>query len=236
MESQKIKEERRKKFLEKMEQRNKANKKESKKNESKQQKKTNIESFNNNTNNQIPPSDVKAKTGLNSVNSNNNLLNKKPLENLLNSFINNKSDNPDKKEIDFKNIIEQTEKYDYMINFQKIFRKILIIILSLIHCLNYPPLDNKFVFKYTFILLELSSVFFNRYYYSKKADLRKKMTNSKPDINNQNQIEKIVQLLLDNFGFLSYIFVYFKAIKDIFSDIALIFIIHIIYFIFKDNY
>ena len=235
MENQKIKEDRRRKFLEKMESRNKANKGNKK------------QSNNNNTNNfstSIPQNKIDNqqpnKNNINNINNqspffsmasnpNINNINQNQAKDLLNNIFNNQN----KKEIDFKNIIEQTDKYDYMINFQNILKKIFIIILSIIHCLNYPPLNNIFVFKYTFVILELSSVFFNKYYYSKKADLRKMIINPNKDNEYQNQVTKIIQSILNNFGFVSQIFVYFKAIKDVFSDICILVIINSIYFIIK---
>ena len=235
MENQKIKEDRRRKFLEKMESRNKANKvnkKQSNNNntnnfstsipqnkiDNQQPNKNNI----NNINNQSPFFNIASNPNINNINQN-------QAKDLLNNIFNNQN----KKEIDFKNIIEQTDKYDYMINFQNILKKIFIIILSIIHCLNYPPLNNIFVFKYTFVILELSSVFFNKYYYSKKADLRKMIVDPNKDNEYQNQVTKIIQSILNNFGFVSQIFIYFKAIKDVFSDICILVIINSIYFIIK---
>ena len=233
MENQKIKEDRRRKFLEKMESRNKANKgnkKQSNNNNNTnnfstsipQNKIDNQQPNQNNINNQSPFFNIASNPNINNINQN-------QAKDLLNNIFNNQN----KKEIDFKNIIEQTDKYDYMINFQNILKKIFIIILSIIHCLNYPPLNNIFVFKYTFVILELSSVFFNKYYYSKKADLRKMIVDPNKDNEYQNQVTKIIQSILNNFGFVSQIFVYFKAIKDVFSDICILVIINSIYFIIK---
>jgi len=233
MENQKIKEDRRRKFLEKMESRNKANKgnkKQSNNNNNTnnfstsipQNKIDNQQQNKNNINNQSPFFNIVSNPNINNINQN-------QAKDLLNNIFNNQN----KKEIDFKNIIEQTDKYDYMINFQNILKKIFIIILSIIHCLNYPPLNNIFVFKYTFVILELSSVFFNKYYYSKKADLRKMIVDPNKDNEYQNQVTKIIQSILNNFGFVSQIFVYFKAIKDVFSDICILVIINSIYFIIK---
>ena len=233
MENQKIKEDRRRKFLEKMESRNKANKgnkKQSNNNNNTnnfstsipQNKIDNQQPNKNNINNQCPFFNMASNPNINNINQN-------QAKDLLNNIFNNQN----KKEIDFKNIIEQTDKYDYMINFQNILKKIFIIILSIIHCLNYPPLNNIFVFKYTFVILELSSVFFNKYYYSKKADLRKMIVDPNKDNEYQNQVTKIIQSILNNFGFVSQIFVYFKAIKDVFSDICILVIINSIYFIIK---
>ena len=226
MESQKIKEDRRKKFLEKM---NKLNKKEK-----------NINKLSN-QNNQINP---QAKTEnltnkptffSNTINTSIENYRNINLDNNINNILNNnnqiKRKNEENVGIDFNNIIEQTNKYDYMINFQNIIKRILMIILSIIHCFNYPPLDNAFVFKYTFIILELSSFFFNKYYYSKKVDLRKKLNKSNNNIQQQNQMEKMIENLLNNFGFFNQIFVLYKAIKDFFTDISILFIINIIYLI-----
>ena len=217
MESQKIKEDRRRKFLNKMENKNKKNK----------------EKENNNNNDTTPEpqneSDISP-----SVNNDltKNLLNQIENQNLFNNIINNQNS----KGIDFKNIIEETDKYDYMINFQNIIKRILIIILSIIHCINNSPLNNTFVFKWTFVVLELSSVFFNKYYYSKKVELRKKMmNNTNKNEGKQNNIEIIIQALLNNFGFFSHFFVFFKAIKDLFYDISILIIINIIYLIFKSR-
>ena len=234
MESQKIKEERRKKFLEKMENKRKGNKKDlNNNNVIKQQNQVNNESENKSINAQ-PLFFNLSQNQNNNLNQIKNLLNQTKQNDLFNNII-NKQSSPD---IDFKNIIEQTNGYDYIINFQKIIKKILIIILSIIHCFAYSPLDNIFVFKYTFIILELSSFFFNKYYYSKKAELRKKIMNSgNNNVNTKiNQVEQIIQFLLNNFGFLNQLFVFFKAIKDTFLDISILFIINVIFLLFKEKY
>ena len=217
MESQKIKEDRRRKFLNKMENKNKKNKEKE-----------------NNNNNDTTPKPQNESNISPSINNDltKNLLNQIKNQNLFNNIINNQNS----KGIDFKNIIEETDKYDYMINFQNIIKRILIIILSIIHCINNSPLNNTFVFKCTFIVLELSSVFFNKYYYSKKVELRKKMmNNANQNEGKQNNIEIIIQALLNNFGFFSHFFVFFKAIKDLFYDISILIIINIIYLIFKSR-
>ena len=210
MESQKIKEDRRRKFLNKME--NKKNKEKEKKNiEDNKPNQQNQNSTTPSTNNNIQ----------------NNIINQIKNKNLINNIINNQN----LKEIDFKKIIEESDKYDYMINFQNIIKRILIIILSIIHCINNSPLNNIFVFKCTFIVLELSSVFFNKYYYSKKVELRKKLMYSNHNEGQKNHLEIIIQTLLNHFGNFSLFFVFFKAMKDFFYDICILVNINIIYFI-----
>ena len=223
MENQKIKEERRRKFLEKMEKNKKNNNDDKISNQQTQNNTTpqNQAQSQNIMNNLFP--------GINNDLSN-NFMNQIKNENFFNNSINN---NQGQKQINFKNIMEETDKYDYMINFQNVAKRILIIILSIIHCLNYSPLNDIFVFKCTFIVLELSSVFFNKYYYTKKAELRQKMINTNQNEGQKNQIEIVIQSLLNNFGFFSHFFVIIKAIKDIFNDISILLFVNIIYFIIK---
>ena len=226
MENQKIKEDRRRKFLEKME-KNKKNKK-----NNNDDKISNQQTQNNTT----PQNQAQSQNIMNNLfpginhDLSNNFMNQIKNENFFNNSINN---NQGQKQINFKNIMEETDKYDYMINFQNVIKRILIIILAIIHCLDYTPLNDIFVFKCTFIVLELSSVFFNKYYYTKKAELRQKMTNTNQNEGQKNQIEIVIQSLLNNFGFFSHFFVIIKAIKDIFNDIFILLFVNIIYFIIK---
>ena len=232
MENQKIKEDRRRKFLEKME-KNKKNKKNNNDDKTSIQQTQNNVMSQNQTQNQTQSQNI-----MNNIfpvinnNLSNNFMNQINNENFFNNIINN-NNNQGQKQINFKNIMEETDKYDYMINFQNVAKRILIIILSIIHCLDYSPLNDIFVFKCTFIVLELSSVFFNKYYYTKKAELRQKMTNTNQNEGQKNQIEIVIQSLLNNFGFFSHFFVIIKAIKDIFNDISILLFVNIIYFIIK---
>ena len=232
MENQKIKEDRRRKFLEKME-KNKKNKKNNNDDKTSIQQTQNYVMSQNQTQNQTQSQNIMNNIfpGINN-NLSNNFMNQINNENFFNNIINN-NNNQGQKQINFKNIMEETDKYDYMINFQNVAKRILIIILSIIHCLDYSPLNDIFVFKCTFIVLELSSVFFNKYYYTKKAELRQKMINTNQNEGQKNQIEIVIQSLLNNFGFFSHFFVIIKAIKDIFNDISILLFVNIIYFIIK---
>ena len=232
MENQKIKEDRRRKFLEKME-KNKKNKKNNNDDKTSIQQTQNNVMSQNQTQNQTQSQNIMNNIfpGINN-NLSNNFMNQINNENFFNNIINN-NNNQGQKQINFKNIMEETDKYDYMINFQNVAKRILIIILSIIHCLDYSPLNDIFVFKCTFIVLELSSVFFNTYFYTKKAELRQKMINTNQNEGQKNQIEIVIQSLLNNFGFFSHFFVIIKAIKDIFNDISILLFVNIIYFIIK---
>jgi hypothetical protein len=232
MESQKTKEDRRRKFLSKMGEKNKKKEKELNKIKESfnQLVGSNMNSLSNN-NNKNPAIIRELNPIRNNINSDTNKLKEFPDNNYLNNNINNQTKN----DFNFIDIIEKTNTYDYMMNFQNIAKRILIIILSILHTINFPFLNNTFVFKYTFIVLELSSFYFNRYYYSQKASLRQKMMNPNGNNGQQNQFEKVAQILLDYFGFFSFFFVVFKVIKDIILDISILLIINVIYFIIMNK-
>ena len=169
-------------------------------------------------------------------NINNNEFNKnnKDIINNIKNDINKET--PKDQKINYSEIMEKVKQFDSMINFQSIIKKILIIILSIIHCLNYFPLDNNIV-KYTLIIIEISSLFFNKYY----NDQKKKLTNININPKNQNNInvkhpdksEKISQLLITNFEIFNQLFFIFNVIKDIISDISILFFINITFLIIK---
>ena len=290
MESQKIKENRRAKFLAKMENKNKANKKEENKKQKLVPKDKPINENNpilqsNTIQSNKPENSLEQKnqsstnnlTGklqsnksensslsdnkLNNANENNNNLNMNQfienlssISNLINQSINknkvndllknnnlsndknkNIKDNQQNKDfskINFNEVLEKSNQFDYMISFQSFLKKLLIIILVVIHCLNYPPLDNFNILKYTLIVLEISSLFFNKYY----NDQKKQLTKNSFSPNNENgqspnQVDKISQFLMTNFNVINSIFVIVNIIKDIMADIAILFIINILFFL-----
>jgi hypothetical protein len=270
MESQKIKDNRRAKFLAKLESQNKANKKEKPKkaptagisqpNSQINLPQTNIQpnpstnipstqtipNVNNNIN------DFNINNMMNSLGSLNNILSQNVMNNqqknvfnnnnIVNNNLNNngnnnndfKPNNQGGKKFNYNEIIEKLNQIDYMINFQSVLKKILLIILSIIHCLQYQPLDNGFVLKYTLIVLEISSLLFNKYYNDQKKNLSNNYNNNTfgqpPD-----QIEKIAQFIKDNFGIFNQAFFIIIIIKDIFVDIAIMFIINVLFFLMNSN-
>ena len=296
MESQKVKENRRAKFLAKMENKNKANKEEKKKQKldlktksineknvnNQAQQPSNIQSNKsdnstieqkkqnptNNINDNIQANksenssytqkeknkinnpgeninNLNLNKFINSFNSINNLINQNLNNNNVNNSLknndinNNKNTTPstqkqnnDIGKINFNEILEKSQQYDYMISYQSFLKKILIIILAIIHCLSYRPLDDNNTLKYTLIVLELSSLFFNKYYNDQKKQLTKNnlyennMNNQSPD-----KIDKLSQLIMKNFAIFNHIFVIVKFIKDIIADISILFIINIIFFL-----
>ncbi len=279
MESQKIKDNRRAKFLAKLESQNKANKRDKPKKVSSTPSTNNSQptSSQNNfmpqqSNIQSNPStnfsptqtnqsinnnlnDFNINNMMNNISSLNNLLNPNMMMNKMmnnnqqkNLFNNNNtntntnngnnefiSNNKSEQKFNYNEILGQLNQFDYMINFQSIIKKILIIILSIIHCLKYPPLDNSFVLKYTLIVLEISSLLFNKYYNDQKKNLTKKYSNNNMTGQPPDQIEKISRFLMNNFGMFNQVFFIVNVIKDIFADIAIIVIINVSFFLLNSS-
>jgi hypothetical protein len=263
MEDKKIKENRRAKFLAKMGNKNKP-KKDIKEPNIAPPSKTEINSQPQpispaNPNSQQPNTQTTKLPSLNSIMNNSNNSNPD-----LNKFINNlnsfskminttlKSNNQDNSfgnnnnnqsqstyqnspKINYNEVLEKMSQFDYMINFQSILKKILIIILTILHCLNYQPLNNSFIFKYTFIVLEMSSLLFNKYYNDQKKSLtmgtqNNNMTGQPPD-----QMENISQFIKNNFDIFNYVFFIFNLIRDIIADISIIIIINIVFFLINNE-
>ena len=135
--------------------------------------------------------------------------------------------------INFNELLEKISQFDYMINFQSILKKILLIILTIMHYLNYSPLENSFIFKYTLVVLEMSSLLFNKYY----NDQKKIITDIAFNRNNNTvpqqtgQFQKIFQIVENNFKYFGHFFMILKFIKDLIIDLCIVFLINIILFL-----
>ena len=287
MESQKIKENRRAKFLAKMEKNKASSKKETTK---KTKTKEDLKQISSNDNTLInPPKNIQTSQPdisntnkdnniaaninnnidlnaiMHNINSINNLLNQSIKkennekivseniieDNTINKTNNDKNSNninndldktkiPKESKIDYTEVIQNIEKYDNMISFQNYIKKILILILTLVHCFNFPPLDNHKSVEYTLIILEISSILFNIYCNDKKKNLTSKNNIYQANLNQNNindrqpnKIEKISEFLINNFGFFNQLFFIVNTIKDIMNDIGIVFFINIIIFLIR---
>ena len=241
MESQKIKENRRAKFLAKMENKNKT-KKEKKETPSEpssqpvpqpnpifQPKLPNLNEIINNTNTNT--NNPNLNTFINNLNSVSKMINSTLKSNTNDNIPNN--DNQPK--INYNEVLEKMNQFDYMINFQSILKKILIIILTILHCLNYQPLNNSFIFKYTFIVLEMSSLLFNKFYNDQKKSLTRGVQNNNMAGQPPDQMEKLSQFIKNNFDIFNYVFFIFNLIRDIIADISIIIIINIVFFLINND-
>ena len=285
MESQKVRDNRKAKFLAKMESKKNANKKEVNKNikpkeNSKQTSEINPNFQLNNMKTTQPSNNSfeqqNSNPFKNNINSNNNktdlntiniIKNLSSINNVLEQSINkgnpniipkqkeekfqeneNKDDKnnqelKEQKKINFNEVITKMSQIDYMINFQCILKKIIIIILSIVHCFNFSPLDNISTLKYTIIIIEISSIFFNKYYNEKKKNLTNNNLGPqlykipKNDIDNKkisnNKIQKISIFLSNNFAIFNQFLFVINIIRDIFSDISILLLINIAFFIIR---
>jgi hypothetical protein len=260
MEAQKIKDNRRAKFLAKMENKNKPKKEKKEPNiaSPSETEKTQPQPISPaNPNSQQPNTQTDKLPSLNSImnNSNNSNPDLNKFINNLNSFSkminttlkNNNQDNSfgnnnqsqstnqNSPKINYNEVLEKMNQFDYMINFQSILKKILIIILTILHCLNYQPLNNSFIFKYTFIVLEMSSLLFNKYYNDQKKSLTRGTQNNNMAGQPPDQIENISQFIKNNFDIFNYVFFVFNLIRDIIADISIIIIINIVFFLINNE-
>jgi len=243
MESQKIKENRRAKFLAKMENKNKT-KKEKKETPSEpssqpipqpnpisQPKLPNLNEIINNTNTNTNTNNPNLNTFINNLNSVSKMIN----STLKSNTNDNTPNNDNQPKINYNEVLEKMNQFDYMINFQSILKKILIIILTILHCLNYQPLNNSFIFKYTFIVLEMSSLLFNKYYNDQKKSLTRGVQNNNMAGQPPDQMEKLSQFIKNNFDIFNYVFFIFNLIRDIIADISIIIIINIVFFLINND-
>ena len=243
MESQKIKENRRAKFLAKMENKNKT-KKEKKETPSEpssqpipqpnpisQPKLPNLNEIINNNNTNTNTNNPNLNTFITNLNSVSKMIN----STLKSNTNDNTPNNDNQPKINYNEVLEKMNQFDYMINFQSILKKILIIILTILHCLNYQPLNNSFIFKYTFIVLEMSSLLFNKYYNDQKKSLTRGVQNNNMAGQPPDQMEKLSQFIKNNFDIFNYVFFIFNLIRDIIADISIIIIINIVFFLINND-
>ena len=239
MESNEIKENRRAKFLSKMNFINNFNQNNYNPNTNNNliyhpQNIPGIQSINNFYNNHYqyhnPGNNINNNSGYHNFNSFNTYQQNNALNNSPNNYQFKYNNNENK--INFTILLDKMNQFDYMINFQIILKKIFIIILTILHCLDYPPLNNSFIFKYTLIVLEMSSLLFNKYYNEQKKNL-----NKKNNINEEasGQIEIIVEFLKSQFTIFNQFFCVIKFIIDMIIDFSILFIINVLFFIISNE-
>ena len=244
MESNEIKENRRAKFLSKMNFINNFNQNNYNPNTNNnliyhQQNIPGIQSINNFYNNQYqyhnPGNNINNNSGYHNFNSFNTYQQNNVLNNSPNNYQFKYNNNENK--INFTILLDKMNQFDYMINFQIILKKIFIIILTILHCLDYPPLNNSFIFKYTLIVLEMSSLLFNKYYNEQKKNLTK--NNLKQNNNNMfeqpSELIEVITIIFKNLRYFNQFFYIFKFIVDIIIDFSILFIINVLFFIINNE-
>lgn len=165
----------------------------------------------------------------NNINKDNNINPNDIFKNLL------KNNAPEKK-IDLNIMIEKVNQVNYIINILYIVKKILVIILSLMHCLKFSVLRDHKTLKYTYLLLEITYFVLNQYYEKQTKLITGGENFDNPEVNQEKiQLLKLFDFFNTNFKAVGYVFDAVKIIRDIMLDISILLIINIIYFIFTEE-
>ena len=154
------------------------------------------------------------------------------------SNINSNLFNNNEKKINLTEILDKMNQIDYTLNLLAIFKKILIIILSLLHCFKISAIKDHKTLKYTYLVLELSFLFICNYFNKQKKSISQSISSDNNNLQanqGQIQIEKISNFLVSNFGIFNQFFNIYNTVKDIIVDISLLFIINVLYFIFTEE-
>ena len=239
MESREIKEKRKNKFLDKLKNKNKN-----------KEYKNEIPLINNKTpipeneelslHKNIPESNGETMSNIisnNNINNNSNINNN--INNNSNDFI--KGEQTEKK-LDYNQLFKKVNKNEFIKTILNIIKKVLIIVLSIFHYLNYYNLDNIKNFKYTLLIIEITSLLLDLFLsqiikikVSKAINkLDEEYKNKKYDLPFEQTFKLLKHSSID-FTFLNYIFKFFNVLMEIFVDIAIIFVIHFIFFIIYEE-
>ena len=164
-------------------------------------------------------------------------------KNINNSYSNNIDNNSETKidKIDYNGILKKINKYELIELIINIMKKMIIIILTIFHCLNIYSSDNIQRFEYSFIILEISSLVINILFKNKKKNQYKsyvKILDDKSINKNElffNQIMLYLKISFVHLTFLEYIFQLFSIFMDVLVDIAIIFIVNFCLFIINEE-
>ena len=235
-EKETINERRKKKFLDKVKDQNK-DYKETKKKSSKNKIIYESNNFSNKNKSKKYQEDI------NSDDDNNNI------DNDNNSDNNNNISNNNHKtsyKINYFDKMEKINKYEYIKNILDLFKKILVIILTLFHCFKYFGLDDRTKLKYSLLVLEISSFLVNKLLRMRmkefiKSDLKVEneiinISDNKSAIYiNLNKLIKFLEKIIKSIIPFKYVFEIFGFVMDILTDISILFITNVIFFIFNED-
>ena len=233
-----IKERRKKKFLNKIEGQNKDNEK-TKKNPSKN--KIILESEDNFTNknkSKLYEEDNNSDKDNNNIDNDNN--NNIDSNNNNNDIRNHKTS----KKINYFDNFNKINNYEYIKNICDLLKKIFVIILTLFHCLKYFSLDDSKILKYSLIILEISSFLVNKLFRmrmkkfiknSSKYEIINISDNKSENDFGLNRLIKFLEKIIKPIIPYRYAFEIFGFVMDILTDIAILFITNVIFFIINED-
>ena len=233
-----IKERRKKKFLNKIEGQNKDNEK-TKKNPSKN--KIILESEDNFTNknkSKLYEEDNNSDKDNNNIDNDNN--NNIDSNNNNNDIRNHKTS----KKINYFDNFNKINNYEYIKNICDLLKKIFVIILTLFHCLKYFSLDDSKILKYSLIILEISAFLVNKWLRmrmkkciknSSKYEIINISDNKSENDFGLNRLIKFLEKIIKPIIPYRYAFEIFGFVMDILTDIAILFITNVIFFIINED-
>jgi len=148
--------------------------------------------------------------------------------------------------INYFDKIKKINKYEYIKNILDLFKKILVIILTLFHCFKYFGLDDRTKLKYSLLVLEISSFLVNKLLRMRmkefiKSDLKVEneiinISDNKSAIYiNLNKLIKFLEKIIKSIIPFKYVFEIFGFVMDILTDISILFITNVIFFIFNED-
>ena len=228
MESREIKENRKNKFLDKMKNKNKEYKNE-------------IPLINNKTpipeNESISEKNLSESIGETMPNQIRN-----PNNNINNNSIDNIKNVQTEKKVDYNQIFKKVTKFELNKTILNIIKKIIIIILSIFHYLNYYNLDDAKIFKYTLLIVEITSLLLDQLLSQlikrrvKKVinKLDKEYTIKEYDLS-INITFKLLKYIFVKLSHLGYFFKIYNVLMDIFVDISIFFVVNFIFFIIYEE-
>jgi hypothetical protein len=148
--------------------------------------------------------------------------------------------------INFFDNFNKINKYEYIKNILDLFKKIFVIVLTLFHCLKYLSLDDSTKLKYSLLILEISSFLVNKLFRMRMKKFIK--NNSKVeyeiiDINDNkskndfglNRLIKFLEKIIKSIVPYRYVFEIFGFVMNILTDIAILFITNVIFFIINED-
>ncbi len=213
-ESNDIKAQRKKKFLEKM----------SNKNQNQSQK--NISSNPQNNIPQYPPNQYQNNLNQNQYFTNqNNFFNQSPQEQNMNK--------KNYKGIDYEEKYKKLNIYQSNIQLINKFKKLLLIIISLCHCAKIDLIANAKSFVTTFLIIEITCYGYQIILNQKRRKLiprENNIQNNNQNSNNKfiNNVDKYTDFALNNFGYVDKGFEIFQIVYGLVFDFCLIIMLNII--------
>ena len=155
-------------------------------------------------------------------------------ENLIDS--NNNINNDSEKKIDYNSLFQKIIKFSYIKSLLNFLKKVFIIIISIFHCLNYYGLGNILTFRYTLLILEISSLLIELFIENRINNLK-----DIQEIQDNTAIKDLKSIFAkdrETFQALkshNYFFLFLQTIEEIFVDISILFVTNFIFFIINEE-